>query len=102
MIRRPPRSTLFPYATLFRSNVEANDTPGADGIASIAWSGAVGSKRTLTRVNPTYANTPDDDFRSKHNTTGVDVLNYTIMDRNGETSPSTPTITASNGPPPGI
>src|SRR3712207_8221813 len=23
MIRRPPRSTLFPYATLFRSDVEA-------------------------------------------------------------------------------
>src|SRR2546425_9310432 len=24
MIRRPPRSTLFPYTTLFRSKVEAN------------------------------------------------------------------------------
>src|ERR1035438_4942089 len=24
MIRRPPRSTLFPYTTLFRSNLEAN------------------------------------------------------------------------------
>src|SRR5438132_6795782 len=28
MIRRPPRSTLFPYTTLFRSLVTAN---GADG-----------------------------------------------------------------------
>src|SRR3712207_7244723 len=26
MIRRPPRSTLFPYTTLFRSNVEAGTT----------------------------------------------------------------------------
>src|SRR3712207_8207720 len=25
MIRRPPRSTLFPYTTLFRSRVEAPD-----------------------------------------------------------------------------
>ena len=25
MIRRPPRSTLFPYTTLFRSNVTAVD-----------------------------------------------------------------------------
>src|SRR3712207_7014934 len=25
MIRRPPRSTLFPYTTLFRSQVEAED-----------------------------------------------------------------------------
>src|SRR3712207_8074351 len=24
MIRRPPRSTLFPYTTLFRSDVDAN------------------------------------------------------------------------------
>src|SRR5256885_13188182 len=26
MIRRPPRSTLFPYTTLFRSPVRASDT----------------------------------------------------------------------------
>src|SRR5260221_9823656 len=28
MIRRPPRSTLFPYTTLFRSWTEAPETPG--------------------------------------------------------------------------
>src|SRR3712207_8772097 len=27
MIRRPPRSTLFPYTTLFRSLLEAHDRP---------------------------------------------------------------------------
>src|SRR3712207_7751917 len=27
MIRRPPRSTLFPYTTLFRSYVEAHGRP---------------------------------------------------------------------------
>src|ERR1039458_10060979 len=27
MIRRPPRSTLFPYTTLFRSHVEEEDAP---------------------------------------------------------------------------
>src|SRR5436189_6032568 len=27
MIRRPPRSTLFPYTTLFRSQQPAEDTP---------------------------------------------------------------------------
>src|SRR5262245_62721204 len=27
MIRRPPRSTLFPYTTLFRSLVEPDDSP---------------------------------------------------------------------------
>src|SRR2546425_7300286 len=29
MIRRPPRSTLFPYTTLFRSGVDANIAAGA-------------------------------------------------------------------------
>src|SRR3712207_9583795 len=28
MIRRPPRSTLFPYTTLFRSNCLVTDHPG--------------------------------------------------------------------------
>src|SRR5256885_12678756 len=28
MIRRPPRSTLFPYTTLFRSEVNAQAAPG--------------------------------------------------------------------------
>src|SRR3712207_8238113 len=30
MIRRPPRSTLFPYTTLFRSEVVAGDAAAAD------------------------------------------------------------------------
>src|SRR5947209_9839224 len=29
MIRRPPRSTLFPYTTLFRSGMSAPTAPGA-------------------------------------------------------------------------
>src|SRR5260221_3589185 len=31
MIRRPPRSTLFPYTTLFRSRVAEARTPEAQG-----------------------------------------------------------------------
>src|SRR2546430_7939066 len=31
MIRRPPRSTLFPYTTLFRSPPSTNSSPGEDG-----------------------------------------------------------------------
>src|SRR5437667_2909226 len=30
MIRRPPRSTLFPYTTLFRSAARARVRPGAE------------------------------------------------------------------------
>src|SRR5260370_2285971 len=31
MIRRPPRSTLFPYTTLFRSHPPTAPTPRSDG-----------------------------------------------------------------------
>src|SRR2546430_12931712 len=31
MIRRPPRSTLFPYTTLFRSQRQAERFPGSPG-----------------------------------------------------------------------
>src|SRR3712207_7274249 len=32
MIRRPPRSTLFPYTTLFRSREVLADLPGPGGL----------------------------------------------------------------------
>src|SRR2546428_6410349 len=32
MIRRPPRSTLFPYTTLFRSHVPVDDATGVCGL----------------------------------------------------------------------
>src|SRR5256884_9889454 len=35
MIRRPPRSTLFPYTTLFRSKYHLNDFGGSIGGAAI-------------------------------------------------------------------
>src|SRR3712207_8730624 len=35
MIRRPPRSTLFPYTTLFRSLAAAAHGVGADGVAAV-------------------------------------------------------------------
>src|SRR5258708_23493741 len=37
MIRRPPRSTLFPYTTLFRSG------PGGPGDGTFAFEGMVGT-----------------------------------------------------------
>src|SRR2546429_4809270 len=35
MIRRPPRSTLFPYTTLFRSIGAAQHRPGVPGVADV-------------------------------------------------------------------
>src|SRR3712207_7327242 len=42
MIRRPPRSTLFPYTTLFRSAGVAVDLPHAQGGFTVTTPDAVG------------------------------------------------------------
>src|SRR5690242_21251642 len=41
MIRRPPRSTLFPYTTLFRSQSTASEA-----LASLNWPGMDASSRS--------------------------------------------------------
>src|SRR3712207_8162545 len=76
MIRRPPRSTLFPYTTLFRSRLaaEAPDAPGSSTGGRMRWSprvqawwddhhrqpnGLVGQligDRKSTRLNSSHAN----------------------------------------------
>src|SRR2546429_5976821 len=49
MIRRPPRSTLFPYTTLFRSSV---GVPVALSVSEPTKTGAVAAR--LTQRSPTY------------------------------------------------
>src|SRR5258707_1777750 len=68
MIRRPPRSTLFPYTTLFRSLEAAaaeNSRPASgayltrDSVASISMglvSVATTADRKSTRLNSSHAN----------------------------------------------
>src|SRR2546425_6266785 len=48
MIRRPPRSTLFPYTTLFRSQ----DVRAIDGALPVHGSGASGATRPHLRILP--------------------------------------------------
>src|SRR2546430_17576309 len=45
MIRRPPRSTLFPYTTLFRSILVIIGNGRAGGPAVIVYPGAIGNIR---------------------------------------------------------
>src|SRR2546430_12932116 len=42
MIRRPPRSTLFPYTTLFRSGRDGDRRPAA---AALRTAGSTGARR---------------------------------------------------------
>src|SRR5258705_2910626 len=61
MIRRPPRSTLFPYTTLFRSrkgwDVYVSDAVerGRSGFASPeVWPGEPNADRKSTRLNSSH------------------------------------------------
>src|SRR5258707_10820360 len=66
MIRRPPRSTLFPYTTLFRSSgIEGGSWPWPAGTSPLALplrspcepDGAAGHRdRKSTRLNSSHAN----------------------------------------------
>src|SRR2546427_6899362 len=57
MIRRPPRSTLFPYTTLFRSELGARVTGPGDLLT------------TVEQVDPIYVNfSPSDEDRSEEHT----------------------------------
>src|SRR5437588_8666352 len=71
MIRRPPRSTLFPYTTLFRSGVAhidaggrpvmpqksqagANDGGGADDHENVGLNASKDEDRKSTRLNSSH------------------------------------------------
>src|SRR3712207_7467508 len=66
MIRRPPRSTLFPYTTLFRSN-ETLDK-GVDVFLEIEVQGALQVK----------AKVPDGVFRSEEHTSELQSRQYLV------------------------
>src|SRR5256885_7327537 len=51
MIRRPPRSTLFPYTTLFRSRLPPARAPGIHIRLTWRWLGR-GRRSGLSRVRP--------------------------------------------------
>src|SRR6266498_4225722 len=60
MIRRPPRSTLFPYTTLFRSGPAVGRAPGSDPAAQPATAAVRrgspphGPDRKSTRLNSSH------------------------------------------------
>src|SRR5258708_35942610 len=52
MIRRPPRSTLFPYTTLFRSHLDLEKALAADGDVEVV----AGLRQRALRHQPRRAN----------------------------------------------
>src|SRR2546430_5983669 len=62
MIRRPPRSTLFPYTTLFRSQAKIQNQPRDEGYrAKVLSCGSLATKRERnkdrksTRLNSSHS-----------------------------------------------
>src|SRR3712207_7688456 len=96
MIRRPPRSTLFPYTTLFRSVQEQavfalSQRPREEGIPALMqiarshrdpeirkralfWLGQTGEDRKSTRLNSSHANISYAVFCLKKNTLNISFL----------------------------
>src|SRR5258705_6391243 len=92
MIRRPPRSTLFPYTTLFRSRIAPGKTPYPYHSHSAQWEfyqvisgkGSVrhqeGSDRKSTRLNSSHL--------------GISYAVFCLKKKNCYTTPPAPTSTA--------
>src|SRR3712207_8511317 len=96
MIRRPPRSTLFPYTTLFRSHARHRaDAVGrrqalrhGDDARPFGPAGAGARQarphqpdRKSTRLNSSHANISYAVFclKKKKNKTSKHILNYTLI-----------------------
>src|SRR5258705_2478760 len=74
MIRRPPRSTLFPYTTLFRSLTVYSKFSGFDDVAPEATRAPVGSTRYRSRSSkPVHAR-----LRSEEHTSELQSLRHLV------------------------
>src|SRR5258707_8252607 len=97
MIRRPPRSTLFPYTTLFRSQLAAlferlvdDDRSRLQAQRAHRWASGTGISRSRaaldrksTRLNSSHANISYAVFclkkKKKKNSTHYNIINYHLL-----------------------
>src|SRR3712207_6912154 len=94
MIRRPPRSTLFPYTTLFRSvRLQRGDAEGADDLAGQAGAPGHGG-RAEGRQHPREVGAEPLDQRSEEHTSELQSRQYLVCrlllekKKNSESKPS--------------
>src|SRR5947209_12586402 len=76
MIRRPPRSTLFPYTTLFRS-VRGAISPSIDPKRSASADSGTPVVRTV-RDNTTRGRAPGASWRSEEHTSELQSRQYLV------------------------
>src|SRR2546430_9266577 len=75
MIRRPPRSTLFPYTTLFRSH-----SRNVQGVAADGCDGGVGHRRVgAAEVDRLVGELPDAAARADRLIIDLDVVELLVI-----------------------
>src|SRR2546425_2982823 len=81
MIRRPPRSTLFPYTTLFRSVLTPTMTwhdHGNEGRAPVMWIDGLDSPVLRYLENLAMDTYPEERQRSEEHTSELQSLAYLV------------------------
>src|SRR5258708_29721624 len=85
MIRRPPRSTLFPYTTLFRSHGAVRSSPHGrtppareQALFAGAPGGVARGERTALCEQPTYANRAEDRKSTRLNSSHQ-IISYAVF-----------------------
>src|SRR3712207_7773775 len=78
MIRRPPRSTLFPYTTLFRSLLANNLVLDGEGNCCLAFRPAVINPDGSGYQQMPVADLPGDMYRSEEYTSELQSRQYLV------------------------
>src|SRR3712207_7818700 len=78
MIRRPPRSTLFPYTTLFRSHALRRSRPAAAGVDDRAVVRATAGLGRGARGGPAAGRGGDGGRRSEEHTSELQSRQYLV------------------------
>src|SRR2546430_9290363 len=79
MIRRPPRSTLFPYTTLFRSNSTADAVAMGNGVERGDLRGATVRRRALFCPVALWGNETSADRKSTRLNSSHSQISYAVF-----------------------
>src|SRR2546425_1663197 len=78
MIRRPPRSTLFPYTTLFRSRGPAHHPADGAALAPHGLHAGVRPRAGRVRLGDLHRGKSPDEDRSEEHTSELQSLAYLV------------------------